>query len=54
MKTYSSFKLKKEFKRVAASFTDKHERGQFIRRCIEAQLGEESAKRTPMKMRDKE
>lgn len=54
MKTNSSFKLPKESKRLIAMHTDKHKRGEHLRLMIEAQLGYEQAKRTPLKIKDKE
>jgi hypothetical protein len=54
MKTSSTFKMEKESKRVAATFTDKEIRRFYLDRAIEAQLGEEAAKRSALKVRDKE
>jgi hypothetical protein len=54
MKTNSSFNLKKEAKRQIATIVDKHERGEYKRLCIEAQLNYDQAKRTPLKIKDKE
>ena len=54
MKSNSSFKMNKETKRFAATFTDKNKRSQFINNMVEAQLVEENAKRQPLKIKDKE
>lgn len=54
MKPSSSFKLKKQYKRVAANFVDAHERGKYKRQMIEAQLCAEAAEKQPLKQKDKE
>ena len=51
MKASSGFKLNKEIKRVLATFTDRHERGEYIRAMISAQLAYEKAKREAFKMK---
>lgn len=54
MKTNSSFNLKKEVKIALANILDKHKRGEMLRLFIDAQISYEQAKRTPLKMKDKE
>lgn len=54
MKPTSSFKFKKEYKRVAATINDKHKRGEYIKRMIVAQLHLEEATRAPLSKKDKE
>ena len=54
MKPTSSFRLKKEYKRVAATYIDPHKRGEYIRSMVQAQLAEEEARRAPLSRKDKE
>ena len=54
MKSNGSFKMKKETKRLAATFLDKNKRSEFIRNMVTAQLIEEHAKRQPIKFKEKE
>lgn len=54
MKTTSSFRIKKLYKRVAATIKDPHKRGEYLRSMIEAQLHEEAAERQTLKQKDKE
>lgn len=53
MKSTSSFKIKKQYKRTAALFVNPHERGQFLRSMVQAQLAEEEARRQPIGRKDK-
>lgn len=52
MKPTSAFKLSKPTKRMAATFADKHERRQYLKTMMEAQLVEQSAVRQPLKIKD--
>ncbi len=54
MKTNNTFNLKKEYKRLLASITDKHQRGEYLRYYIDAQLSYEQAKRQSIKTKEKE
>lgn len=55
MRANSSFKFKKEYKRVAAGILDKNKRGEYIRNMIQAQLCEQVAASQPLKKsKDKE
>lgn len=54
MKPTSSFKMKKQYKRMLAQYIDPHERGRMKRLFIDAQLSEEAAARQPLKLKDKE
>ena len=54
MKSSSSFKLKSEAKRIAATFTDKEKRSFYLKLAVESQLAEEHAKRQTLKFKDKE
>lgn len=52
MKLTSAFKLSKTAKRMAATFSDKHERRQYLKSMMEAQLAEQSAIRQPLKIKE--
>jgi hypothetical protein len=51
MKASSNFKINKETKRVLATFIDRHERGEYLRTMVGAQLAYEKAKREAFKMK---
>ncbi len=51
MKAGSNFKMEKEVKRVAATFTDSSLRGEYKRAMISAQLAFEKAKRDAMRQK---
>lgn len=54
MKPTSTFKMKKQYKVMAATILDPHKRGEFKRAMIQAQLAEEEARRQPLSKKDKE
>lgn len=51
MKAGSNFKMDKETKRVAATFTDSTLRGEYKRAMVSAQLAYEKAKRDSMRQK---
>lgn len=53
MKPTSSFKIKKQYKRTAALFTNNLQRREYLRSMVQAQLAEEEAKRQPLSKKDK-
>ncbi len=54
MKSTSTFKINKQYKRTAASILCSHERGAYLRSMVNAQLEEESARRQPLNKKDKQ
>lgn len=54
MKPSANFRIKKQYKRMAAKYADPHKRGEYLRAMIQAQLAEEEARRAPLNKRDKE
>ena len=52
MKLTSAFKLKQTAKRMAATFDNKHDRRQYLKSMMEAQVVEESAVRQPLKIKE--
>lgn len=54
MKPTANFRIKKQYKRMAAKYADPHKRGEFLRAMIQAQLAEEEAKRVPLNKKDRE
>lgn len=52
MKPTSTFKLDRQTKRLSAKFLDSHERGQYIRMMIDAQLAYDEGKRNVGKFKD--
>lgn len=53
MKSTSSFKIKKQYKRTAALFANSHERGHYLRSMVQAQLAEDEARKQPLGRKDK-
>jgi hypothetical protein len=51
MRASSNFKIDKETKRVLATIIDPHQRGEYIRTMVGAQLAYEKAKREAFKMK---
>ncbi len=54
MKPTSSFKLYKQYKRIAASILCAHGRGAYLRAMVNAQLEEENARRQPLNKKDRQ
>ena len=54
MKPTSTFRIKKQYKRTAALFVNPHQRGEYLRSMVQAQLAEEAAARQPLSKKDKE
>ena len=53
MKSTSTFKIRKQYKRTAALFVNPHERGHYLRTIVQAQLAEEEARKQPIGRKDK-
>jgi intein-encoded DNA endonuclease-like protein len=51
MRASSNFKINKETKRVLATIIDPHQRGEYVRAMVDAQLSYEKAKRDAMRQK---
>ena len=51
MRASSNFKIDKETKRILATIIDPHQRGEYVRAMVGAQLAYEKAKREAFKMK---